>query len=211
MAARAVNAAESEDAVPAVSVRAIVEDRASSARTLASSVEREARLDFARAVVFSVVSAYWKALQSASGRSGSLRELPSAIELPSVPEETGELAESVGTAAAGMDVMDSCYMIGVLYTGMMPGRHRARLGAYYTPPALCERLLDMATEAGVDWRSVRVLDPACGGGAFLSPVARRMADGLKDCSARIALKNIQHRLSGFELGPVRGMDVTGVP
>lgn len=204
MAARAANAAESEvavDAVPAKPVRAIVEDGSSSARTLASTVEREGRLDFARAVVFSVVSAYWKELQSASGRSGPLRELPSDIELSSVPEETGELAESIGTAAAGLDVMDAGYTIGALYTGMMPGRRRARLGAYYTPPALCERLLDMATEAGVDWRSARVLDPASGGGAFLSPMARRMADGLKDCSARIALKNIQHRLNGFELDP----------
>ena len=201
MAARAANVAESKDAGGATSVRAIVEDGSSSARTLASSVKREGRLDFARAVVFSVVSAYWKELQSAAGRSWSLRELPAGIELSSVPEETGDLAESIGTAAAGLDAVDAGYMIGVLYTGMMPGRYRARLGAYYTPPALCERLLDMATEAGVDWRSARVLDPACGGGAFLSPVARRMARRLKDCSARIALKNIQHRLNGFELDP----------
>lgn len=59
----------------------------------------------------------------------------------------------------------------------------------------------MATDAGVDWRSARVLDPACGGGAFLSPVARRMADNLKNSSAKIALKNILHRLRGFELDP----------
>ena len=103
MAARAANVAESEDAVPATSVRAIVEGGSSSARTLASSVKREGRLDFRRAVVFSVVSAYWKEVQSAAGRSWSLRELPSDIELSSVPEETGELAESIGTAAAGLD------------------------------------------------------------------------------------------------------------
>ena len=97
--------------------------------------------------------------------------------------------------------MDAGYMIGVLYTGMMPGQFRAALGAYYTPPALCERLLDMATEAGVDWRTARVLDPACGGGAFLSPVARRMAKSMEDCSATITLKTIQRRLHGFELDP----------
>ena len=78
---------------------------------------------------------------------------------------------------------------------------RTRLGAYYTPPALCERLLDMATDAGVDWRSARVLDPACGGGAFLAPVARRMVERLKDRSVKAALSNIQSRLSGFELDP----------
>ena len=82
--------------------------------------------------------------------------------------------------------MDASYVIGVLYTAMMPDGFRAQQGAYYTPPALCEGLLDMATEAGVDWRSARVLDPACGGGAFLSPVARRMAESLKDCDAKTA-------------------------
>ena len=97
--------------------------------------------------------------------------------------------------------MDAGYTIGALYTGMMPAGVRARLGAYYTPLALCERLLDMATEAGVDWRTARVLDPACGGGAFLAPVARRMADSLMERGARVALDEIQHRLHGFERDP----------
>ena len=201
MATGAANMAESEDMIQAASARVLVEDGSLSARTLASSVMREARLDFARAVVFGVVSAYWKQLHTASGRGLALRSVPSDIELSSVPEEARELAESIGTAAAGLDVVDVSYMIGVLYTGMMPDRFRAQLGAYYTPSALCERLLDMATEAGVDWRSARVLDPACGGGAFLSPVARRMAESLKDCNAESALNNIQLRLSGFEVDP----------
>ena len=89
----------------------------------------------------------------------------------------------------------------MLYTGLMPDRFRAQFGAYYTPPALCEWLLDIATEAGVDWCSARVLDPACGGGAFLAPVARRMADSLKFSGARVALESVQRRLRGFERDP----------
>ena len=111
------------------------------------------------------------------------------------------MATRIGLAAADLDVRDASYMIGALYTGMMPGTSRADLGAFYTPPVLCERLLDMATEAGVDWSTVRVLDPACGGGAFLSPVARRMAESLTGCSANIALKSILARIRGFELDP----------
>lgn len=201
MATRVAAIAKSVDAMSEASAREISEDRLLCARALASTVDHKDRLDFARAVVFGVVSAYWRELQSVSGRRWSLCKLPSDIEISPRPDEAGDLAETIGTAAAGLDVMDASYMIGVLYTGMMPGTFRAQLGAYYTPPALCERLLDMATEAGVDWRSAQVLDPACGGGAFLSPVARRMAESLKDCSARIALKNIQRRLHGFELDP----------
>ena len=187
--------------LPAPLARTIVEDGASSVRKLASSVAREERLDYARAVVLGVVSAYWKALQAVFGRGWPLRELPSDVGLASVPEETAEQAERIGIAAAGLDVLDAGYTIGVLYTGLMPDRFRAQLGAYYTPPALCERLLDMATEAGVDWRSARVLDPACGGGAFLAPVAHRMVDSLKDSGARVALESIQRRLHGFERDP----------
>ena len=187
--------------LPDTLARTIMEEGASSARKLASSVRNEERLDFARAVALTAVSAYWKERQALPGRGWPLRGLPSDIELAPVAEEAVEQAERVGIAAAGRDVLDAGYTIGALYTAMMPAGIRARLGAYYTPPALCERLLDMATEAGVDWRTARVLDPACGGGAFLAPVARRMLDSLTESGARVALDEIQHRLRGFERDP----------
>ena len=201
MAARAMDLPEEPSAMLATSARATVEDGSLSARRLASAVEREDRLNFARAVVFRVVSSYWRELQAESGRGWSLCGLPPEVSLSPLSEEACGLAESIGTAASELNVLDASYMIGVLYTGMMPGGLRAQLGAYYTPPALCERLLDMATEAGVDWCSARVLDPACGGGAFLAPAARRMAESLKNSSAKFAMKSIQRRLSGFEMDP----------
>ena len=201
VATRAANIAESAEAISTGTARSILEDGLLNARALASAASDDDRLGLARAIVFPVVSVYWRELQAASGRRWSLCKLPADIEIAAIPEKARELAETLGTAAARLDVMDAGYMIGVLYTGMMPGQFRAALGAYYTPPALCERLLDMATEAGVDWRTARVLDPACGGGAFLSPVARRMAKSLKDCSAKITLNTIQRRLHGFELDP----------
>ena len=201
MVARAMDLFGTTSAMPAGWARAVVEDRTSEARRMASSIARDDRLDFARAVMFAVVSAYWKELWVESGRHGSMRESPPDLRIPAIPEETGELAESIGVAAAGLDVLDAGYLIGVLYTGMMPAGFRAQLGAYYTPPALCERLLDMATEAGVDWRSARVLDPACGGGAFLAPVARRMARSFGECGAKVVLASIQRRLAGFERDP----------
>ncbi|MDD9961577.1 MAG: N-6 DNA methylase [Gammaproteobacteria bacterium] len=100
-----------------------------------------------------------------------------------------------------MEPLEAGYLTGVLYTTMMPRKARAKLGAYYTPPALCERLLDMATDAGVDWASARVLDPACGGGAFLAPVARRMVASCKGRDARAVLRDVERRLVGFEVDP----------
>lgn len=147
------------------------------------------------------LTAYWSELQSKSAIDWPLRELPNGTDCAALPETAQELASAIGTCAAGMDVTDAGYAIGLLYTGALPERLRAKLGAYYTPPALCERLLDMAADAGVDWQTARVLDPACGGGAFLAPVARRMVEHLPDVSASNALGEIARRLRGFEIDP----------
>lgn len=168
---------------------------------MARSVGGDERLGFARGMVFAALTAYWNELHSASADDWPLRELPPDAGVTSLPEPGEQLAAAIGARAAELDVMDAGYVIGLLYTGVMPERLRAKLGAYYTPPALCERLLDMAAEAGVDWRSARVLDPACGGGAFLSPVARRMVQRLSAMSASSALEEIGRRLRGFEIDP----------
>lgn len=181
--------------------RDILADGLVMARALADSLEPDQRLPTARGFLHATIKAYWNVRRANMPASWSLQHLPPSIETAPISESAVALAESIGAAAADLDGMEASYQIGILYTAMMPGPVRANLGAYYTPPALCERLLDMATEAGADWRSARVLDPACGGGAFLSPVASRMAQSLGDCSARIALKNIVLRLHGFELDP----------
>ena len=169
------------------------------ARALAERARADERLGFARSMVFVALTAYWRELHARSAPAWPLRELPAGAGVASLPETESELAAAIGRCAAELDVTQAGYAIGLLYTGVMPGKLRAKLGAYYTPPALCERLLDMATEAGVDWRCARVLDPACGGGAFLSPVARRMAEHLQDTGAAAALRNIARRLRGFEI------------
>lgn len=170
-------------------------------RALAGSVQPESQFALARSVTFSMIAAYWEACQQSEREPWPVPQLPTDCELDELSDSAAALAKSTGAAAAALGVPEASYLIGVLYTAMMPRKVRSDFGAYYTPPALCDRLLDMATECGVDWRTARVLDPACGGGAFLSPVARRMADELTNCSARIALSNIVRRLRGFELDP----------
>ena len=59
----------------------------------------------------------------------------------------------------------------------------------------------MATDAGVDWSRCRVLDPACGGGAFMAPAALRIAVELRACEPAIIVQNIGTRLQGFEIDP----------
>ena len=73
--------------------------RAATARTLASSIEAEERLGLARAVVFRVVSKYWRAAAADESRRWPLRE-PSNLERGACPPEAEELSERVGKAAA---------------------------------------------------------------------------------------------------------------
>ena len=190
------------DATLPMSMHGYIEEATARTRVLASSMGPEDRIGFARTLVFFVVSEYWNELQETSGRDWSLSEPPVNVDASPFSADARVLAERLGRAAAKLNVPEASYAVGTLYTSMMPDRTRARHGAYYTPPALCEALLDMAVEAGVKWETARVLDPACGGGAFLGPVAQRMAKSLRESkTAKRKLESIQNRLRGFELDP----------
>jgi len=111
------------------------------------------------------------------------------------------LAANIGSSLASLDVEVGAHNVGLAYIGMLPPAYRAANGVFYTPPAVGARLIHQATAAGVDWRTARVLDPACGGGAFLAPVARRIVDALAACEPRILLQNVARRLCGYEIDP----------
>ncbi len=204
MATAEANVGKGKSEPSSVWLKAFFEHHSKNARALASGVRDEDRLEFARTVTVHVVRAWWHELQTESSRRWPLRELPVDLENTHLALHAEPLAQAIGRAAARLNVMDAGYFVGLLYTGMMPARLRAQQGAYYTPPALCERLLDLATEVGIDWRSARVLDPASGGGAFLVAAARRISTSLANVPAAVALRHIQRHLHGFELDPFAG-------
>lgn len=112
-----------------------------------------------------------------------------------------ELARAVGEEVAGLPIEDAAFQLSATYTALVPDSVRSQFGMYYTPPALTDRLLDMVEACGANWRKARVLDPACGGGAFLLPVAMRMRKSLHGMSAGEQLTSITSRLRGFEIDP----------
>jgi adenine-specific DNA-methyltransferase len=84
---------------------------------------------------------------------------------------------------------------------MLPEDYRRQYGVYYSPPAITARLLDLSQKAGVDWSSARILDPACGGGAFLAPTAKRMVESLPRLTPENRLAHIEEHLCGYEIDP----------
>ena len=109
--------------------------------------------------------------------------------------------ERLVQGVAALSDVETSDLLGAVYTSALPDDYRAKHGIFYTPPALIGHLLDMATAAGTDWRSVRILDPACGGGGFLIAAALRMAAAVADAEPALVLKQLAHRLHGFEQDP----------
>ena len=100
-----------------------------------------------------------------------------------------------------LDIDTAAYFIGTIYTAMLPVKYRSEYGVYYTPPALTERLLDMTEDGGVDWGEARIVDPACGGGAFLAPIARRILKKINHLNEAEKTSYLKVHLHGFEIDP----------
>src|SRR5260370_1346985 len=134
------------------------------ARALAASFCGTQREAVARSFSRAVVETYWDQIQAQANYAFPLPE-PFVLEKPvNLPITACALARPMGEAASTLEPLAAAYLVSVTYTAMLPDDTRSRLGAYYTPPPIAERLVSMATRAGVDWQKCRVLDPACGGG-----------------------------------------------
>jgi adenine-specific DNA-methyltransferase len=158
----------------------------------------EAQLRNVRALCATVLDTYWSEMQTASDPL-PLPPLIAPYETAALSGPAQSLAERLGHTAARSDPLEAGYQIGCLYTAILPKAYRSRYGVYYTPPALTRRLVAAATSAGVDWRHDTVLDPACGGGAFLAPVAQRMAAARSDASPEQILDHVAAHLRGYEI------------
>ncbi len=166
------------------------------ARGIADALEPEDRTAFARGFCTTVLTAYWRKRSSAAGCDWGIRE-------PVVPprSEFAELANRQAHALLPLAGPRAGFLLGQLYTTLLPDGLRKELGAFYTPPPLVARLMDLATSNGFDWRRGRVIDPACGGAAFLAAVAPRLAQASTGRTPAAILDDIERRLTGIEVDP----------
>ena len=138
---------------------------------------------------------------SATVAIGLVLSEPFARPYGALDSSAKALAEALGEAAAGLPLLEAAHALSSLYTVLLSGHDRSALGAFYTPPPLVERLIELAEEAGIDWAKASVLDPASGGGAFLLPIAKRMIEALGEAEPRVVLAQLGRRLKGLELDP----------
>lgn len=113
------------------------------------------------------------------------------------------LLEEIGWDGSELESDYDYYKISALYMLLMPDSRRRKLSAYFTPPYICEYIIKRLSEYGVSFSSARVLDPACGGAAFLLPVIEKIFYDLQKSGAEkedIA-KVISNSVVGVEINP----------
>lgn len=100
----------------------------------------------------------------------------------------------------GQGLLEATYWLSSAYAQLAGEEHRKQLAMFFTPPSLTSRLLDDLSTSGVDFTVRKFCDPACGGAAFLAPIATRMRDALRERGASPAqiLDHVQRHLLGFD-------------
>ncbi|MDI3398508.1 Eco57I restriction-modification methylase domain-containing protein [Pseudomonas sp. V88_4] len=159
----------------------------------------DARLDHAKAFCAAIVSSYWA--EVCKRHRVNMASRPMRDSLPVLVVDVQFVADGIGRLIAEFPVEDAGYLIGSIYTVMLPDAQRSAMGAYYTPPPLVARLLDMAEAAGFDFSFDTAIDPACGGGAFLVPIALRMLDRARPAEPGWIVRQLGVRLRGIEIDP----------
>jgi len=169
------------------------------ARGLASKFNAESHLDEARSFCYQMILAYWNARKSKASLDWAISPVP--VKIPFINDIAQNLAVELGEVAATVEPIKAGYLLGSIYTATLPADVRSEWGAFYTPPPYVKRLLDMVDESGFDWENGKIIDPACGGGAFLAPVALRMLATCGGGSAKFQLASIVSRLRGVDIDP----------
>jgi adenine-specific DNA-methyltransferase len=108
-----------------------------------------------------------------------------------------ELADWVSRQPFG----DAAYWIATAYSLLVDKDTRSERALFFTPPILADRLISNLLSAGADLVKNTWHDPACGGSAFLVPLALRMMKGLDGTklTAKQKLITIENALSGNDI------------
>jgi adenine-specific DNA-methyltransferase len=170
------------------------------AKAWAKNLAESEHLITARSFMYVVMAGFW---EQTHGLILPKRELPqlNSITLSPLDGSAVAVASAIGKAAGKLEIITASYELGNIYTSILPDSMRSGQGIFYTPPALTQRLLKITESAGVKWQTARVIDPACGGGAFLTPVALKMAASLAGRPAADIIQHIETHLKGYEIDP----------
>jgi len=111
--------------------------------------------------------------------------------------EKGQAPEFI----ASTDIETRYYWVSNVYTSLIPLATKKKLAAHFTPPHIARYTISRAQEFSFNLETSRILDPASGGAAFLTPLAAVLIEKLRalgKSDAQIGLHLSKH-LYGIEI------------
>jgi adenine-specific DNA-methyltransferase len=165
-------------------------------------LDNEEDLTLAHTFCYNVVKSLWNIIDTK--KMFKVRKYSKSFSVVNI--DYVNLAKEIAQYLSTLSIVECGYYIGVMYTLLLPNDYKSKLGIYYTPPVLTERLLDTLAAEGINWSKDKILDPACGGGAFLIPIANRILGDhrIKCLSAKERLNHLETHIKGMEIDPFAG-------
>ena len=159
----------------------------------------EDKLLFAQYFCFNMIKRYWE--YRICDENYKIDEYSFDKKLK-IKEKPLEIAEQLALILFEQTNEKAGYYIGNIYTSLLPEKYRAEKGAYYTPPILVKRMLYNLDCYGIDWEKNTILDPSCGGAAFLTIITRFIINKFnKIKSGKEILEIIENNIFGYEIDP----------
>jgi len=151
------------------------------------------RLKLKPADLIGNIARHWFSLSYPLLKTRALPSHPAARADPNI--------RSFGAYLAKSTLLDSAYWLSSAYAQLVGNETRKSLSMYFTPPSLTARLLDDLASHDVRFDRGTFCDPACGGAAFLVPVAMRMRRALRERgdSNEEIIAQVSASLIGFDL------------
>lgn len=140
-------------------------------------------------LVFSLLNACY-------GESDLIESMAGLIEDPCIHEFAQWLTS--------MDDASASYWLGTTYASLIHRDIRKQRSTYFTPPELADWLLRQALDIDPTVLMGNILDPACGGAAFLVPTIEkiRRQRAFRSLSPMDQLLHLESTLHGVDIDPV---------
>ena len=139
---------------------------------------------------------YWKSVKRKTGVRWALRTAP--VDLPILDELKKAKALKEAENFKDLTPEEAGFRISLIYQNSLPKSYREKLGIYYTPVHVVNRMLEDSNSLGVNFKTARIIDPSSGGAAYLAPLCRKMVE-INPSKKISILEDIENRLVGVEI------------
>jgi predicted RNA methylase len=86
---------------------------------------------------------------------------------PSLPHDTKVAIDELSSLLATWDIISDGDLLGYIYQGLSSHSFKKTHGQYFTPSPIVDHIVRSLITSQIDYKNIKILDPACGSGQFL--------------------------------------------